>query len=84
MTRVDQVHVHVQALDDMAAQGHRPDVGVVNVLVDMLSRSGVALAQAKAMQLFQLATRQGQLRWVLLTLTKLVLLQLLGCCAELS
>ncbi|KAK9807258.1 hypothetical protein WJX73_003948 [Symbiochloris irregularis] len=52
----------LQALDDMSAQGHRPDVGVVNVLVDMLSRSGVLLAQAKAVRLFQAAARQGQLR----------------------
>ena len=47
----------------MAAQGHTPDVGVVNVLVDMLARSGVVLAQAKAVQLFQVAARQGQLRF---------------------
>lgn len=53
-----------QALDDMAAQGHRPDVGVVNVLVDMLARSGVAPAQSKAVRLFQAAARQGQLRCV--------------------
>ena len=58
--------MYAQALDDMAAQGHRPDVGVVNVLVDMLARSGVVLAQAKAVQLFQVAARQGQLRSAIL------------------
>lgn len=43
----------LQALADMSAQSHRPDMGIVNVLVDMLSRSGMLLAQAKAMRLFQ-------------------------------
>ena len=54
--------VCMQALDDMSAQGHRPDVGVVNVLVDMLVRSGVVHAHARAVRLFQAAARQGQLR----------------------
>ncbi len=46
----------------MQAQGHRPDVGVYNVVIEALSRSGVLLLQLKAAQLFQAAVRQGQLR----------------------
>jgi hypothetical protein len=52
----------VQALDEMQAQGHRPDVAVYNVAIETLTRSGVLSAQLKAAQLFQTATRQGQLR----------------------
>lgn len=52
----------VQALDEMQAQGHRPDVGVYNVVIEALTRSGVLSAQLKAAQIFQLAMRQGQLR----------------------
>jgi hypothetical protein len=46
----------------MQAQGHRPDVGVYNVVIEALTRSGVLSAQLKAAQIFQAATRQGQLR----------------------
>ena len=42
-----------QALEEMQAQGHRPDVGVYNVVIEALSRSGVLLLQLKAAQLFQ-------------------------------
>ncbi len=52
----------VQALDEMQGQGHRPDVGVYNVVIEALTRSGVLSAQLKAAQIFQAATRQGQLR----------------------
>lgn len=51
-----------QALDEMQAQGHRPDVGIYNTALEALTRSGVLSAQLKAAQLFQAATRQGQLR----------------------
>ena len=43
-------------------QGHRPDVGIFNTALEVLTRSGVLSAQLKAAQLFQGATRQGQLR----------------------
>ena len=43
-------------------QGHRPDVGIYNTALEVLTRSGVLSAQLKAAQLFQAATRQGQLR----------------------
>ena len=46
----------------MQGQGHRPDVGVYNVVIEALTRSGVLSAQLKAAQIFQAATRQGQLR----------------------
>ncbi|CAL8469671.1 g9212 [Coccomyxa elongata] len=52
----------LQALDEMQGQGHRPDVGVYNVVIEALTRSGVLSAQLKAAQIFQAATRQGQLR----------------------
>lgn len=42
-----------QALEEMQAQGHRPDVGVYNVVIEALARSGVLLLQLKAAQLFQ-------------------------------
>ena len=51
-----------QALDEMQVQGHRPDVGIYNTALEVLARSGVLSAQLKAAQLFQAATRQGQLR----------------------
>ena len=51
-----------QALDEMQVQGHRPDVGIYNIALEVLTRSGVLSAQLKAAQLFQTATRQGQLR----------------------
>ena len=51
-----------QALDEMQVQGHRPDVGIYNTVLEVLTRSGVLSAQLKAAQLFQAATRQGQLR----------------------
>lgn len=54
--------MRVQVLEEMQAQGHRPDVGVYNVVIEALSRSGVLLLQLKAAQLFQAAVRQGQLR----------------------
>ena len=56
------MHCWLQALDEMQAQGHRPDVGVYNVVIEALTRSGVLSAQLKAAQIFQAATRQGQLR----------------------
>ena len=46
-----------QALEEMQAQGHRPDVGVYNVVIEALSRSGVLLLQLKAAQLFQARSR---------------------------
>ena len=46
----------------MQVQGHRPDVGILNTALEVLTRSGVLSAQLKAAQLFQGATRQGQLR----------------------
>ncbi|CAL5229689.1 g13058 [Coccomyxa viridis] len=52
----------LQALDEMQVQGHRPDVGIYNIALEVLTRSGVLSAQLKAAQLFQTATRQGQLR----------------------
>ena len=55
----------MQALDDMQVQGHRPDVAVYNVVIETLTRSGVLSGQLKAAQLFQTATRQGQLRCLL-------------------
>ena len=51
-----------QALDEMQVQGHRPDVGIYNIALEVLTRSGVLSAQLKAAQLFQTASRQGQLR----------------------
>ncbi len=45
-------------------QGHRPDVGIYNTALEVLIRSGVLSAQLKAAQLFQAATRQGQLRCI--------------------
>ncbi len=54
----------LQALDEMQVQGHRPDVGIYNIALEVLTRSGVLSAQLKAAQLFQTATRQGQLRCV--------------------
>ena len=53
----------VQTLEEMAAQGIRPDVGVLNIVINLLVSSGVVAAFAKAAQLFNGATRQGQLRW---------------------
>ena len=47
----------------MGSAGHRPDVGVLNLAMEVLQRSGVLPAQHKALQLFQAAQRQGQLRW---------------------
>ena len=52
----------VQALEEMAAQGLRPDVGVLNILVNMLTSCGLVPTQLKAAQLFFGASRQGQLR----------------------
>ena len=51
-----------QTLEEMAVQGVRPDVGVLNIVINMLVSSGVVAAHAKAAQLFHAATRQGQLR----------------------
>ncbi len=48
----------------MQAQGHRPDVAAYNVVIESLTRSGVLSGQLKAAQVFQTATRQGQLRCV--------------------
>ena len=56
------MHDAAQALDEMQVQGHRPDVGIYNIALEVLTRSGVLSAQLKAAQLFQTATRQGQLR----------------------
>lgn len=56
------IAMRAQVLEEMQAQGHRPDVGVYNVVIEALSRSGVLLLQLKAAQLFQAAVRQGQLR----------------------
>lgn len=65
---VDKAHIMIvcllQALDEMQVQGHRPDVGIYNIALEVLTRSGVLSAQLKAAQLFQTATRQGQLRCV--------------------
>ena len=55
-------HAPAQALDEMQVQGHRPDVGIYNIALEVLTRSGVLSAQLKAAQLFQTASRQGQLR----------------------
>ena len=52
----------MQALEEMAAQGLRPDVGVLNILVNMLMSCGLVPTQLKAAQLFFGASRQGQLR----------------------
>lgn len=52
----------LQALEEMQSQGHRPDVGVFNVIVEALSRSGSQPAFVKAVQLFLTASRQGQFR----------------------
>ena len=52
----------MQALEEMASQGLRPDVGVLNILVNMLMSCGLVPGQLKAAQLFFGATRQGQLR----------------------
>ena len=57
-----RLHVSTQALDEMQVQGHRPDVGIYNIALEVLARSGVLSAQLKAAQLFQTASRQGQLR----------------------
>jgi len=46
----------------MQNQGHRPDVGVFNTLVEVLSRSGSSPAVLRAAQLFLNASRQGQFR----------------------
>ena len=56
------LHGAAQALDEMQVQGHRPDVGIYNIALEVLTRSGVLSAQLKAAQLFQTASRQGQLR----------------------
>lgn len=47
----------------MQSQGHRPDVGVFNTLIEVLSRSGSCPAFLKAIQLFSSASRQGQFRY---------------------
>ena len=52
----------LQAFEEMQNQGHRPDVGVYNVLVEVLCRSGSQPASLKAVQLFLSASRQGQFR----------------------
>ena len=52
----------MQALEEMQAAGHRPDVGVYNCVIEALSASGVLAAQLKAAQLFLGAVRSGQLR----------------------
>ena len=52
----------MQAFEDMQIQGHRPDVGVYNTLIEVLSRSGSCPATLKAIQLFLAASRQGQFR----------------------
>ena len=54
----------VQAFEDMQSQGHRPDVGVYNTLIEVLSRSGSCPANLKAIQLFLAASRQGQFRCI--------------------
>ena len=53
----------VQAYEEMQNHGHRPDVGVYNILVDVLARLGSQPAFIKSIQLFQTAVRQGQFRW---------------------
>lgn len=53
-----------QAFEDMQSQGHRPDVGVFNTLIEVLSRSGSCPATLKAVQLFLAASRQGQFRYL--------------------
>jgi hypothetical protein len=60
--RLHEWHDTAQALDEVQVQGHRPDVGIYNTVLEVLTRSGVLSAQLKAAQLFQAATRQGQLR----------------------
>ena len=47
----------------MASQGLRPDVGVLNIMVNMLMSCGLVPTQLKAAQLFFGASRQGQLRY---------------------
>ncbi|KAK9810087.1 hypothetical protein WJX72_004590 [[Myrmecia] bisecta] len=52
----------LKALDDMQMQGHRLDAAILNLIMDVLMRSGVTAATTRAVQLFHVAHRQGQLR----------------------
>lgn len=56
------IEYFAQAFEDMQSQGHRPDVGVYNTLIEVLVRSGSCPATFKAIQLFLAASRQGQFR----------------------
>ena len=49
----------VRTFEDMQVQGCRPDAVVYNALLDVLWQSGVATAQAKAVQLWRRAVQRG-------------------------
>ena len=52
----------LKALDEMQMGGHRLDAAILNLMMDVLLRSGVSTASVRAVQLFHVAHRQGQLR----------------------
>eukprot|EP00803_Ostreobium_quekettii_P002863 evm.model.scf_2500.1 EVM.evm.TU.scf_2500.1 scf_2500:7276-10483(-) len=57
----------LRAFEDMQSQACRPDAVVYNALLDVLWQSGVAPAQAKAVQLWRRAVQRGIICFNLLT-----------------
>ncbi|KAI8474968.1 MAG: hypothetical protein J3K34DRAFT_465323 [Monoraphidium minutum] len=60
--RGGQWHLALQAFERMLAQGCRPDAIVYNAIIDALWQTGVVWAQAKALELFNTAVKQGHFR----------------------
>jgi len=57
----------IRTFEDMQVQGCRPDAVVYNALLDVLWQSGVAMAQAKAVQLWRRAVHRGIICFNMLT-----------------
>lgn len=60
--RGGQWQLALQAFQQMCAQGCRPDAIVYNAIIDALWQTGVVWAQAKALELYKVAVKQGHFR----------------------
>ncbi|GBF98291.1 hypothetical protein Rsub_10954 [Raphidocelis subcapitata] len=60
--RGGQWQLALSAFQRMLAQGCRPDAIVYNAIIDAMWQTGVTWAQAKALELYQSAVKQGHLR----------------------